>query len=116
MRFKGRPVFVGQVSRDIGVRFTTKTWPPVTHKIDPDIDEARHSVIEDLLFSQSLAKVGFVKGVGRATPSKPRTNLTEDTYFTDGLRAVLILDHGPVSLNQMRTIDWEQPKTFHITD
>jgi hypothetical protein len=116
MRFKGKPVFVGQVSRDIGVRFTTKTWPPVTHKIDPDIDEARHSVIEDLLFSQSLARVGFVKGVGRATPSKPRTNLTKDTYFTDGLRAVLILDHGPLSLNQLKTIDWEQPKTFHITD
>jgi len=116
MRFKGKPVFVGQVSRDIGVRFTTKTWPPVTHKIDPDIDEARHSVIEDLLFSQSLARVGFVKGVGRATPSKPRTNLTEDTYFTDGLRAVLILDHGPLSLNQLKTINWEQPKTFHITD
>ncbi|MDD1697674.1 MAG: LssY C-terminal domain-containing protein [Methanoregula sp.] len=116
MRFEGKPIFVGQVSRDIGVRFTTKTWPPVTHKIDPDIDEARHSVIEDLLFSQSLERVGFVKGVGRATPSKPRKNLTEDTYFTDGLRAVLIIDHGPISLNQMRTIDWEQPKTFHITD
>ncbi|UCE51326.1 MAG: LssY C-terminal domain-containing protein, partial [Desulfobacterales bacterium] len=26
MRFEGKPVFVGQISRDIGVRFTTKTW------------------------------------------------------------------------------------------
>ena len=116
MRFEGKPVFVGQVSRDIGVRFTTKTWPPVTHKIDPDVDEARHSLIEDLLFSQRLSKVGFVKGVGRATPSKPRANLTGDPYFTDGLRAVLILDHGPISLDQVRTLDWEQPKTFHISD
>ena len=116
MRFEGKPVFVGQVSRDIGVRFTTKTWPPVTHKIDPDIDEARHAIIEDLLFSQKLAKVGFVKGVGRATPSKPRTNLTGDPYFTDGLRVVLILDPGPISLDQIRSLDWEQPRTFHITD
>jgi hypothetical protein len=116
MRFEGKPVFVGQVSRDIGVRFTTKAWPPVTHKIDPDIDEARRAVIEDLLFSQTLAKVGFVKGVGPATPSRQRTNLTDDTYFTDGLRAVLIIDHGPISLNQTRFLDWEQPKTFHITD
>ena len=116
MRFEGKPVFVGQISRDIGVRFTTKTWPPVTHKIDPDIDEARHALIEDLLFSQKLAKVGFVKGVGRATPSKPRTNLTGDPYFTDGLRALLILDPGPISLDQIRSLDWEQPRTFHITD
>jgi hypothetical protein len=116
MRFDGKSVFVGQVSRDIGVRFTTKTWPPVTHKIDPDVDEARHALIEDLLFSQKLSRVGFVKGVGRATPSRPRANLTGDPYFTDGLRAVVILDHGPISLNQVRALDWEQPKTFQISD
>jgi hypothetical protein len=116
MRFEGKPVFVGQVSRDIGVRFTTKTWPPVTHKIDPDIDEARHAIIEDLLFSQTLAKVGFVKGVGRATPYKPRQNLTGDPYFTDGLRVVLILDKGPISMNQIDGLDWEHPRTFQISD
>ena len=116
MRFKGKPVFVGQISRDIGVRFTTKTWPPVTHKIDPDIDEARHAIIEDLLFSQILAKVGFVKGVGRATPYRPRQNLTGDPYFTDGLRVVLILDKGPISMNQIEGIDWEHPRTFQISD
>ncbi|MGB5749589.1 MAG: LssY C-terminal domain-containing protein [Desulfobacterales bacterium] len=116
MRFAGKPVFVGQISRDIGVRFTTKTWPPVTHKIDPDIDEARHALIEDLLFSQTLARVGFVKGVGRATPSRPRENLTGDPYFTDGLRAVLILDQGPISMNQITELDWEHPRTFQISD
>jgi hypothetical protein len=116
IRFEGKPVFVGQVSRDIGVRFTTKARPPVTHKIDPDIDEARHALIEDLLFSQILAKIGFVKGVGRATPSKPRRNLTGDPYFTDGLRAVLILDAGPIPLNQITELDWEHPHTFHLAE
>ena len=116
MRFKGKPVFIGQISRDIGVRFTTKTWPPVTHKIDPDIDEARHALIEDLLFSQTLARVGFVKGVGRATPYRPRQNLTGDPYFTDGLRAVLILEKGPISMNQILELDWEHPRTFHISE
>jgi hypothetical protein len=116
IRYKGKPVFIGQVSRDIGVRFTTKTWPPVTHKIDPDIDEARHAIIEDLLFSQTLAKVGFVKGVGRATPYRPRQNLTGDPYFTDGLRTVLILDKGPISMNQILELDWEHPRSFKISD
>jgi hypothetical protein len=116
LRFEGKSVFVGQVSRDIGVRFTAKTWPPVTHKIDPDIDEARHALIEDLLFSQKLAKVGFVKGVGRTTPSKPRTNLTGDPYFTDGMRVVLVLDPGPIALDQVGSLGWEQPMTFHLSD
>jgi len=114
MRCEGKPVFIGQVSRDIGVRFTSKTWPPVTHKIDPDVDEARNSVIEDLLFSNTISKVGFVKGVGRATPSKPRNNLTGDPYFTDGLRAVIFLDPGPTSLEQVRTLKWEHPGTFNF--
>jgi len=116
LRFEGKTVFAGQVSRDIGVRFTTKTWPPVTHKIDPDIGEARHALVEDLLFSQTIAKIGFVKGVGRATPYRPRQNLTGDPYFTDGLRVVLILEKGPISLDQIETLDWEHPRTFQISD
>ncbi len=116
IRCNGKPVFVGQISRDIGVRFTTKTWPPVTHKIDPDVDEARHSVIEDLLFSNTVSKVGFVKGVGRATPSKPRRNLTGDPYFTDGFRAVIFLDPGPTSLEQIGALNWEHPGTFNFGD
>jgi len=114
MRFEGKPVFIGQVSRDIGVRFTAKAWPPVTHKIDPDIDEARDALVEDLLFSQTLAQVGFVKGVGRATTSRPRNNLTGDPYFTDGLRVVLFLDKGPIPMNRIAELDWERPQTFHI--
>ena len=116
MRYGGKHVFIGQISRDIGVRFTSKAWPPVTHKIDPDIDEARHSVIEDLLFSYTVSYVGWVKGVGRATPSKPRKNLTGDPYFTDGFRAVIFLDPGPTSLVQIRALDWERPGTFNFGD
>ncbi|MEE4313493.1 MAG: LssY C-terminal domain-containing protein [Desulfofustis sp.] len=113
-RYEGKPVFLGQISRDIGVRFTLKARPPVTHKIDPDIDEARHSLVEDLLFSQKLASVGWVKGVGMARPSRPRENLTGDPYFTDGYRVVLFFEQGPIALNQIKTLDWERPKTFHM--
>jgi hypothetical protein len=113
-RYQGKTVFVGQISRDIGVRFTTKTWPPVTHKIDPDIDEARHALVEDLVFSQMLAKVGWVKGVGPARPSKPRQNLTGDPYYTDGYRTVLILDQGPIALNQIKEVGPETARILHL--
>jgi hypothetical protein len=112
LRFQGKPVFIGQISRDIGVHLTTKLWPPVTHKIDPDIDEARQSVIEDLLAAHTLSKVGFVKGVGAATPTRPRENLGGDPYFTDGLRAVLLLEAGPVSPGQIQSLGWETPGAF----
>ena len=91
VRFDGRPVWIGQVSRDIGVRFTPKTWNLTTHQIDPDVDEARDYVLNDLLVGGRVAQLGFVPGVQAATASAPRHNLTGDPYFTDGLRAVAVL-------------------------
>ena len=40
MEFEDRPVWVGQVSRDIGVRLAM-VFPGTTHKIDPYVDESR---------------------------------------------------------------------------
>jgi hypothetical protein len=107
MRFQGKEVWIGQISRDIGVRFTFKTWPPVTHKIDPDVDEAMYALLEDLVYSQQVFKAGWVKGVGKASREKPRKNLTGDPYFTTGFRAVLMFDRKPVSFNDIQRFDWE---------
>jgi hypothetical protein len=90
LRFEGKPVWIGQVSRDIGVRFTPRTWNLTTHKIDPDVDDARDYVLDYLLESGRVARVGYVAGVGPAEPKAPRHNLTGDPYFTDGLRAVAV--------------------------
>jgi hypothetical protein len=114
MRFRGKPVWIGQISRDIGVRFTFKTWPPVTHKIDPDIDEAMYALVEDLIYSQQLAKGGYVKGVGAASRSKPRHNLTGDPYFTNGFRAVLVFDDRPHSFAEIERFDWEDPVSTRL--
>ena len=114
MRYRGKPVWIGQISRDIGVRFTFKAWPPVTHKIDPDVDEAMYALIEDLVYSQQLAKNGYVKGIGAATRSKPRYNLTGDPYFTNGYRAVLVFDRRPSSFVEIERFDWEQPLSSRL--
>jgi hypothetical protein len=107
LRFEGKPVWVGQISRDIGVRFTTKTI--MTHKIDPDVDETRDFLIQNLWYSQGLLKFAFVKGVGAVPISAPRRNLTNDLYFTDGLRAVLWVSGDPVDLEEVEFVEWETP-------
>jgi hypothetical protein len=89
--FEGKPVWVGQVSRDIGVRFTTQAWNLTTHRIDPDVDESRDYVIEDLVAAGRVRAAGYVGGVGACSPTAPRHNLTGDPYFTDGKRAVILL-------------------------
>jgi hypothetical protein len=103
MRYEGLPVWIGQISRDIGVRFTTKGI--TTHKIDPDVDETREYLIENLAYAESLSKFGYVRGVGAASYDQPRTNLTGDIYFTDGNRAVMWIPGQPTSLDQIEVVD-----------
>lgn len=91
LSFEGRPVWVGQVSRDIGVRFTTRAWNLTTHRIDPDVDESRDYVLEDLLSAGRVRLAGYVGGVGACPRTDPRRNLTGDPYHTDGKRAVILL-------------------------
>ena len=107
MRFEDKPVWVGQISRDIGVRFWWKTI--TTHKIDPDVDETRGFLVQDLWYSHGLLKFAFVKGVGEASISDPRRTLTNDPYFTDGLRAMLWVSGTPVDLEDVEFADWETP-------
>ena len=107
MRYEGKMVWVGQISRDIGVRFSKKTL--VTHKIDPDVDETRDYLVQNLWYAQGLLKLAFIKGVGAASISEPRFNLTGDAYFTDGLRAVLWVSSNPVDLEEVEFLQWEIP-------
>ncbi|UCD34471.1 MAG: LssY C-terminal domain-containing protein [Nitrospiraceae bacterium] len=110
LRFQGKQVWLGQISRDIGVKFTLKSPTISTHVIDPDVDEARRYLIEDLAYSQALARIGFVKGVGEVGREAPRYNLVGDPYFTDGLRAVMFFEPRPRTLGDLDIIGyWEVP-------
>ncbi len=110
MRFRGKPVWVGQISRDIGTRLTIHSPYLTTHKIDPQVDEARTALTEDMAYSQNLAAIGLVAGVGPASKDAPRRNLTTDPYYTDGFRAVLIFDLHPRSLAEIEFLPWEGRK------
>jgi hypothetical protein len=106
-RFQGLPVWIGQISRDIGVRFTKKTI--TTHKIDPNVDETREFLLENLAYAQSLQKIGYVKGVGAVPEDSPRGNLTGDPWFTDGFRLVLWVTSEPTALSDLEVLPWRNP-------
>jgi hypothetical protein len=101
----GTTVWVAQISHDIGVRFTSKTI--TTHKVDPDMDEARWYLMQDMFYSQSLSRYALAKGVGASLPDKPRVNYTGDPYWTDGLRLVMWLSAEPVTYHRVQAAQWE---------
>jgi hypothetical protein len=105
VQVNGMPVWVGQISRDIGVRLTKKTL--TTHKIDPEVDEARWYLMQDMFYSQSLIQYAFATGVGAATSESPGRNYTGDPYWTDGLRLVMWLSSEPVSYQKVKSEPWE---------
>ena len=107
--YRDQPVWVGQISRDIGVRITSKSPTLTTHKIDPDVDETRGFLVQELWYSQGLEQFALVRRLGAAPLTTPRTNLTGAPYFTDGLRAVLWVSSDPVPFERVQFVEWEQP-------
>jgi hypothetical protein len=106
LRHDGQDVWIGQISRDIGVRLTTSTWNLTTHAIDPDVDAERWYLTQDLASVSALGKFGLVGGVGLSTLAAPRVVLGGDPYFTDGLRGVLFIAAEPVAVTAIAWLDW----------
>jgi hypothetical protein len=107
-RCEGKPVWLGQVSRDIGVKLTGKSPTLTTHVIDPVVDESREYLLHSLLYHEAVERFAFVRGVGEATRDKPRTNLTGDPYFTDGMRLVVWLSSEPVPPDRADNLGWNE--------
>ncbi len=107
MTFEGTPVWVGQISRDIGLQFAGQT---ITYKLDSDMDEARTYILQNFWYSQSIMKYAYVKGVGASSISKQRKNLQGSSYFTDGYRVVFWVSSEPISFSEVEFVEWEIPR------
>lgn len=106
--FRGKQVWIGQVSRDIGVKLTPSSPSLTTHVIDPEIDLTREYMLHSLLDAGLVAGFGFVKGSTQATREAPAVNLANDPYFSDGLRLVIALSPHPRPYHEVRSMRWEQ--------
>ena len=108
LQVEGQAVWIGQISRDIGVKVTTLSKTLTTHVIDPQVDHARFRLLETLLRSGNVARWGYVGGVGTASRDQPRANLTKDPYFTDGQRLVLFISRTPRDMGKAEFIPWSE--------
>lgn len=109
-RIEGMQVWIGQISRDIGIKLTTDVWYLTTHRISPDVDQDRFYLLQDLIMSGSVSRFGYVQGVGASTAPNQRVNLGGDPYLTDGLRLVVVLGAPRRALDQIDFLDWESPR------
>jgi len=95
LRYRDADVWIGAISRDIGVYFTTRAWSLTTHAIDPDLDEAREALVEDLILSQAVNTFGYVAGAGGAAwRERPHRNLIGRTVLDRWFARCLHLGRG----------------------
>jgi hypothetical protein len=104
LRYQGKPIWAVQASTRLGGRFTAEG----TQRIDPDVDEARNDVLQDLLYSQGVFKIGFVKAAGEVSAAEARQTPGGLSHHSDGLRAVLVFGGKAVSLADIEFFDWER--------
>jgi hypothetical protein len=89
----------------VGLTFSWETV--IGHEVDPDVDEARDYLVQDMAHSQGLERIGWVKGVGAASSSEPHHMEDGSPFFTDGLRLVLWFGEPPIPLDEIQFRLWE---------
>ena len=79
--------------------------------LDPDTDEARRDIGQDLAYSQAVSARALVYGAGREYRAPEDDALQPLHYVTDGKRTVLFFSGQPVALDRIQLLDWRTPKT-----
>ncbi len=106
-RFQGAPVWVGQVSRDISVKLTSKSPTFATHVIAPNVDEAREHLLQSLIVAGTVKRFAFSRATEPVAKTAPRANLTDDPWFSDGLRLMVeVSNEDTVPLQAVEFIEW----------
>jgi hypothetical protein len=81
-------------------------------KFGLDVDDTGDLLVQSLLLSRRVTKLGYVRGREATQRDAPRRNLTGDPYVTDGLQAVLVFSKEITSLLQLQTLPWEWPSSL----
>jgi len=108
MLIEGKEVWLGQIIHFIGQR-TQLEQAVFGARIDPDVDEGRHYLLQNVWYSQSLEQVGWMAGSGSVAIESARFDFNSLEYFTDGYRTVIWLSGEPVSLLETRMAGIDDP-------
>jgi len=112
LRFRGTPIWLGAISRDIGV---IQSGFGTTHRIDPDVDAERWYLAQSLARAQALKRFAYAGGGPVSTPEQPRSSVEPRNIFhSDGQRIVLQLSPVPVPLDEIERFQWPEPTTISL--
>ena len=111
IKFQGKNVWLGSTTRDVGTD-VDKFKDFLTKKIDPDLNETRSYLVEDLVLSQSINKIGYIGLLPPTDEKNPNINQKGQLWWSDGMVLVLLFDDTPNTLSEITFYDWDFPNDY----
>ena len=76
-------------------------------RFDPDTDNSRNFVLQDVWYGRSLRSYAWSQSGKRVPETAPVSGLNGNVWFADGFRVVLWLSGEPVSLMDAHSRNWD---------
>jgi hypothetical protein len=77
--------------------------------LDPDVDDARMYLLQDIWYGQSLEKNAWLAPSTATSRGERQTDAEGLEYFTDGHRVVMWIADDPTALMDARYVEWDLP-------
>ena len=108
LKVDGESVWLAQITNFIGQK-TQLEQVIFGARIDPNVDDGRDFLMQNLWYSQSLEQMAWLAGGKAIAIENARPDFNGIEYFTDGYIHVAWLSGVPVSLIETRRLDWDNP-------
>ena len=103
----GKPVWLGHVKHAITRLYGVEEYF-FGVRLDPDADEGRNFLLQDLWYSQTLESFAFTRIGDPVSSDEPRNDFNGEPWFSDGISTVLWVTAEPISLMKTRNRGWEE--------
>ena len=80
------------------------------NRFDPDVDNARNVALQHFLYGQAVARAGWIAGEEIVPVESFWESLIRPSFFSDGYRIALWISGEPISLLDMKALDWDSAK------
>ena len=105
LRTDGKAVWVAQIKHAIGRRYKINEIFFGSMQ-DPDVDDGRNFLLQNLWYSQSLEAVAYATTGKVVKMDDPAVDFNGNSFFSDGIRIVMWLSGEPISLQETRNLNW----------
>jgi hypothetical protein len=107
LRTDGKAVWIAQIKHAIGRRYKINEIFFGSAQ-DPDVDDGRNFLLQNLWYSQSLATVAYATTGKVVRMDDPAVDFNGNSFFSDGIRIVMWLSGDPISLQETRNLNWDK--------